>query len=144
MEKVKLIVSYLFSSVPSDKFSYYIPTITVALLLLLGAVVFSLMYNKKKKEDFAFKRIFKKTASRLTFVGLLLLFLIAVRYEAIPYFAMRIWMYLGVLLTVFILYRQVKFYFKDYPKERHNMISSIHANVSQKEASRYLPNKKKK
>jgi len=144
MDKAKSILSYFLDPSPGTSFSYYIPLIIIGLVLIAGGIAFSLIYSKKKREDFAFKRLFKKTGSRMVLLGLLLLFLVAVRYEMIVYFSMRIFLYLSLLLLLYFLYRQIKKIFVDYPKEKTNMLSSMKVSASQREANRYLPNKNKK
>ena len=144
MDKVISILKYLIDPIPGTHFSYYTPMLVIAFALLAGGVAFSLLYNKKKKDDFAFKRLFKKTGSRMVLLGLLLLFLVAVRYEMIVYFSMRIFLYLSLLLLLYFLYRQMKKVFVEYPREKTNMISNMKFNTSQKEVSKYLPNKNKR
>ncbi|MFA6992069.1 MAG: hypothetical protein WC269_02195 [Candidatus Gracilibacteria bacterium] len=144
MEKVTSILGYLFKAIPGSNFKYTIPVLVVAVLLILAGIVFGYIYNKKKKDDFAFKRLFKKTGSRLVLMGILFLVLVGVRYENIPYFSMRIWLYLSALLLLYVIYKLGKNFFKDYPKERENMFSSLKAHAAKKEENRYLPNKNKR
>jgi glucose uptake protein GlcU len=144
MDKATSILKYLVDPVPGTHFSYYMPLMVIALVLIAGGVAFSLLYNRKKKEDFAFKRLFKKTGSRMVLLGLLFLFLVAVRYEMIIYFSMRIFLYLSILLLLYFLYRQMKKIFVQYPKEKTNMITNMKFNTSQKEVNKYLPNKNKR
>lgn len=139
MEKVKAIVSYLFGIAPGPEFKFYIPMIALCLLLLFGALLFSFLYRNKKKEDFAFKHYFKKTAGRITMLGLLFLILVLVRYENIPYFSMRAWIYLSLLLLAYFIYKLMRTYFVDYKKEHEGSKNKVHS-----PENKYLPNKHKK
>lgn len=99
---------------------FYIPLIILTLALIVGSYIFSRTYNKKKKNDFAFKRIFKKLSKRLLLLGILIGLLTILRYENIIYFSMRIWLYLSLGLIVFTGYKYTKLYKVDYPKEKEN------------------------
>ena len=127
MEFIKSIAQYLFSRNPGVQFKFYIPLIILIGLLFLCAIAFSVIYKNKKKTDFAFKHYFKKTAGR---------------YENIPYFSMRIFMYLSLLILVYFIYKTVKTFIKDYPREKQNVQSRI--GVNEHKELQYLPNKKKR
>lgn len=133
-------LNYLLSINPGQAFSYYTELIILAALLIIGSIIFSQIYKKKKKTNFAFKRLFKKTSNRFFLLGFLYVILILLRYENIPYFSMRIWLYLSTLLLIFVLYKTIKTYIIDYPKEKEN---SQAKKVVRKE-TKYLPDKKKK
>lgn len=141
MDKIKAFASYLFNSAPGKEFKFYIPLIILAVILILGSIVFAIIYKQRKKHDFALKRLFKKFSSRLALLGLLFLFLIAVRAENIPYFSMRILLYLSFLLLIFFAYKYIKVYKVTYPKEKENVNTII--NRPEKHQNKYLPNKKK-
>ncbi|MBL4695128.1 hypothetical protein JKY72_07225 [Candidatus Gracilibacteria bacterium] len=113
-------LSYLFNPAPGQSFKFYLPLAIFAALLIIGGLLFSHAYNKKKKHDFAFKRLFKKTGKRMVLFGIIFVLLIAFRYENIPYFAMRFWIYLNLALIAFNGYKYGKLYFKVYPRERQN------------------------
>ncbi|MFH1533783.1 MAG: hypothetical protein ABID64_02535 [Nitrospirota bacterium] len=142
MEYIKSIFSYFFTSNPGTEFSYYVPVLVFAAVLILGSILFSQYYKKKKKTDFAFKRLFKKLSSRMLLFGILFLVLMAFRYENIPYFSMRILLYLTALIFLYFIYRYIKIYAVKYPKEKENTQPKQH--VENKEENRYLPNKKRK
>lgn len=141
MAFIKNFFNYLFSANPGVNFRYYVPLIILVALLIGGSIALSVIYKKKRKDDFAFKRLFKKTSNRLLLFGILFLFLVLVRYENIPYFSMRIWLYLSLLLLAYFLYRTLRVYRVDYPREKHNAAPKI---TTHKEEKQYLPNKKKR
>jgi len=114
----------------------------LASVLIISSIVFSAYYKKRKKVDFAFKRLFKSLSNRLILFGILLFILIAVRYESIPYFSMRIWLYILLLVLLYFVYRYLKIYTVKYPKERIN--ADAKKQHVKKEENKYLPNKKKK
>src|SRR3989338_1716190 len=103
MEKVKATFSYFFAKTPEANFQYYKILIILVILLIGGGIAFSAYYKLRKKNDPAFKRLFKKTATRLVLLGIMFGLLTLLRYERIPYFSMRIWLYLGVLLFLWFI-----------------------------------------
>ncbi len=142
METIKSILSYFFSKAPGQEFKYYIPMTVLILVLVLGGIIFSAAYKKRKKTDFAFKRLFKKTGPRLVIFGIIFLVLILLRYENIIYFSMRIWLYLAVVGLLYFLFRTVRTYKVCYKKEKKSIQTrQVH---TKKEERKYLPNKKKR
>ncbi len=142
MEYIKSFFSYFFASNPGTAFSYYVPVLVLSAVLILSSLVFAQYYKRKKKTDFAFKRLFKKLSNRMLLFGILFLVLTALRYENIPYFSMRILLYLTALTLLYFIYKYIKIYTVDYPKEKENAQAKQH--VVKKEENQYLPNKKKK
>lgn len=137
-------LTYLFETSPGSEFLYYYPMLGLSGLLIVGSIVASAVHKKRRKHDFAYKRLFKKLSSRMLIVGLLFLLLLGVRYENIPYFSMRIWIYLSLLLFVYFVYVYIKIAYKKYPIEKANVEHNMKKPHLQKEENRYLPNKKKK
>ena len=135
-------MGYLFAINPGPAFKYYVPLIIISALLIISSMVFSTIYKQRKKHDFAFKRLFRKTSSTMLIFGILFLLLVALRYENIPYFSMRIWLYLAILAILYFTYRYIKKYLVDYPREKQNA-QSKHVKVT-KEEKVYLPNKKRR
>lgn len=131
--------TYLFDPRPGQNFAFYLPLAIFAILLIIGGIIFSHYYNKKKKHDFAFKRLFKKVGTRMTQFGIIFILLIAFRYENIPYFAMRLWIYITLALLVFNIYKYGKTYHKVYPSEKENSKPKV-----QKKVSSYTTHKKKR
>lgn len=138
------ILSYFFSKNPGPQFNYYIPMIILLAILIIGGITLGQIYQSRKKYDFAFKRLFKKTAKRMILLGLLFGILTLTRYENIPYFSMRIWFYISFFLLGWFIYKTVKTYKIEYPKEKENVEKNTHVSSMKKEENKYLPNKKKK
>lgn len=143
MNYIKSLFVYLFKINPGSEFRYYIPIFVFIGLLFLGSIAFSIIYNKRKKTDFAFKRLFKKTPGRIFWIGFIVLLLTLIRYEAIPYLSMRIWLYLTLVIFLYFVYYTIKTYKIDYQREKANVEHMLHRSVSQKE-NKYLPHKKKR
>lgn len=139
METAKSILFYFFGKTPSTEFSYYIPLSIICGLLIIGSIVFSLIYKKKKKTDFAFKRLFRNISKRMIIIAILFIVLMLIRYQNIAYLSMRIWMYVVGLVFLYFIYSFVKTYIKDYKIEKEN--ASAHHHVATKKDSKYLPNK---
>lgn len=138
MTYLKNFFHYFFQATPGD-FKYAIPLAIVGGLLILAAIAFTFIYHRKKKTDFAFKRLFKNLSKRLTLIGSLFIVYVLIRYENIPYFAMRLWMYLIGALFIYFTYRYIKAYKIDYPREKANFEM---AHPGKKTENKYLPNKR--
>ena len=136
-------LTYLFSPEPGKDFLYYYPMLGLAATLIIGSIVASIIYKKRKKHDYAYKRLFKNLSTRLVTLGLIFIVLTAVRYENIPYFAMRLWIYLSLLLLAYFAYKYIKTARVDYPREKTNVKTNLRKVDTKKEENRYLPNKKK-
>lgn len=138
MAYLKNIVNYLFSKNPGQNFSFYTELIVLIALLMIAAIVFSQIYKRRKKYDFAFKRLFKKLSGRLILLAILFAVLTILRYENIPYFSMRILLYISLLLLLYFIYKTARTFRVEYPKEKQN--TSLLKQTAPKE-KKYLPNK---
>ncbi|MBD3331163.1 hypothetical protein GF354_06615 [Candidatus Peregrinibacteria bacterium] len=134
-------LNYLFSATPGSQMEFYIPLSALALFLVFASIIFSIIYKNRKKKDFAFKRIFKRTSKTIFFMGFALGIYLLVRYENIPYFSMRLWLYVILLLILFFIGWYTKAYFKDYPKEKNVVIKKA---KSVKKSAKYTTSKKRK
>lgn len=141
MDLLTNFLSNTIKAAPGTEFKYYYVMAGLIAILLIGAYVFKRYFAYKvKHNDFVFKHIFKKVPVRMVYFSIGFIFLTAVRYENIPYFAMRLWMYLLLLgLIVTIAYYVYKF-IKVYPKELQN----FRARSVTKQETVYTPHKKKK
>jgi len=138
-------LSYLFGIVPGDAFSYYYEIMGLIVLLILGSIVLKNFYkNKVREKDFVFKKLYKKTPGRLLYFSIGLIVLTLVRYEEIPYFSMRIWIYLTILGLLTYLGFQTYKYIKIYPKERDNYEARKTVKSEDNSKNQYLPHKKKR
>lgn len=136
-------LKYLFNTNPGTEFKYYLPLGILIAILIVSSVAVSIIYDHKKHHDFAFKRLFKRTSLKLFLFGIFFLFLMGVRYENIPYFSMRIWLFLGLLVLAYLICKLVKTYFVEYQKEKLNAHHTA-VNNETREVKKYLPNKKKR
>lgn len=142
-EKIKAFIGHLFDTAPGPSFDFYIPVLILSGVLIAVGIAVGIIYSRRKKYDFAFKRLFKNLSRTLILIGLLFLILTAIRYENIPYFSTPILNYLSVLLLLFVIYKTVKKYFVDYKRESENIKNMRVAKSQKQTASRYLPNKGK-
>jgi len=133
-EKISSLFKYFFETNPGSEMRFYIPLIVITAILILGSLVFYFIYKNRKKEDFAFKRIFKSTSKNLITLGLILLILLMIRFENIMYLSMRAWLYLTLLFIVLFLYALAKKFFLVYPKERENTKKPISKNDESKKS----------
>lgn len=136
-------IKYLFNTNPGTEFKYYMPLGILVAILIISSVALSIVYDHKKNTDFAFKRLFKKSSLKLFLFGIFFLFLMGVRYESIPYFSMRIWLFLGLLWLLYFVFKTIKTYFTTYKREKSNT-PPIAAHAETREVKKYLPNKKKR
>lgn len=139
---MKNILSYFFSPAPGSEFSYYPHLLVLAALLIVGSIIFASIYKKRKKYDFAFKRLFKSVSGRSLTLAIILLVIIAIRYENIPYFAMRFWLYIALLWFLYLVVKYLMICFKDYPREKQNSpLGQPEQQTTTQKA--YLPNKRR-
>jgi len=139
MEILKNIPHYLFAIAPGQEFSYYMIGLIIVGLMLVGSIVFKQYYSRKVKNgDYVFKKMFKKFPNNLVYFAIGLLFFLGIRYENIPYFAMRLWFVLLAIGCLAYFGRQLYKFLKVYPKELENFESRPRQNTENK----YLPNKR--
>lgn len=135
----KAIFDYLLDATPGQEFKFYYPMIAFIVILFAGSFVFKKFHRKKVDgKDFVFKNLFKKVPSRLVQFAIGFIFLTLIRYENIPYFAMRLWLILAGLGFLFAVGYYVYKYLKVYPKELENFRARPHHAA---ETNKYLPNK---
>ncbi len=111
------LLTYFFTTTPGPEMRFFIPLFALAGLLIVSSIAFSVIYKKKKKQDLAFKASFRSLSKNLMFLGIGFLLLTVVRYENIPYFSMRIWLYLLCLIALYTAYYYVKEYKTSYLKQ---------------------------
>jgi LPXTG-motif cell wall-anchored protein len=104
------LLHYFITATPGPEMRFFIPLFTLAGLLILSSIIFSIIYKKKKKENLALKASFKSLSKILMLLGLGFLFLTAFRFENIPYFSMRIWLYSLCLISLYTAYYYIKEY----------------------------------
>lgn len=133
-------ISYIFNSTPGQAFAYYYEMIGLVAVLVIASFALKAIYKKRvANKDFVFKKMFKKTPNKLVYFAIGIMFITLLRYENIPYFAMRFWMYMLLLgLLAFIGYQLYK-YLKIYPTERDRFESQPR---TESKKTQYLPNKK--
>ncbi|MCX6735110.1 MAG: hypothetical protein NTZ25_04370 [Candidatus Peregrinibacteria bacterium] len=135
-------IKYFLSPNPGVDFRFYTALAIIVFLLFAGAVAVSVIYDRKKHYDFAFKRLFRKTSLHLSLFAILFLFLLAVRYEGIPYFSARVLLFAAFAWLGYFIYKTVKVFKKDYPREQEN-VKNLTVNSQTKKVHKYLPNKRK-
>ena len=111
------ILSYFFSLRPGSTFSYYIHLIIIAVLVIAFALTLQIVI-KKHPENRALKKLFGKLPAKMKWASAIILFLLAVRYENIPYFSMRVLLYATVLWLGWLFVKHVYLLIKVYPEER--------------------------
>lgn len=140
MNYIKTFLNYIFDPTPGSAFGFTIPMIILAVILILGAIAYNYYFQKRKKEDIALKRNFRNLSRNMLLFGIFFLILTGIRYENIPYFAMRFWMYLLVLGFLYSIYHYIQKYRTTYKKEQES-ISEKPVKVKEK---RYIATKKRK
>lgn len=144
MQYIKYFIQHIFAVNPGSGFKYYIPLLILAVILIIGSIIFASIYKKRKKYNFAFKRLFKKVSGRFLILGIILLILIAVRYENIPYFSMRLWLFIFFVVLIYFIYKYIWICKTDYPREKGNVETKQRQSVKSAVENKYLPHKKKR
>ena len=144
METISSILHYFFTSIPGKEFAYYNYFYAFIGLLIIGSIIFSQTYKKKKKTDLAFKKLFKNVSNRLMTFGIIFGLLVLLRYEQIPYFSMRALLYLTGGLFTYWLYKTVKTYKTTYLKAKQDQDNKKSTKNAKKKVKTYSASKKKK
>ena len=142
MQTLRNLLAYIFNSDPGQAFSYYIPMLVLVVLLIAGSIYTSRLYEKKKRSDFAYKRLFKNLSKTMATFGVLFLILLGLRYESIPYFSMRLWLYITFGVFLYVAYRYVEKFRKQYPIEKANQDSN--SNKRKKQTTKIYTAQKKR
>ncbi|MDX9970897.1 MAG: hypothetical protein RBS56_03235 [Candidatus Gracilibacteria bacterium] len=111
------LLNYFITTTPGPEMRFFIPLFALSVLLIVSSIAFSIIYKKKKKTDLAFKAGFRSLSKNLMFLGVGFLFLTVVRYENIPYFSMRLWLYILCLTALYTAYYYLKEYKTSYLKQ---------------------------
>lgn len=144
METITSLLSYIFDPTPGPDFRYTWPLLIVGALLIIAAIAFNTHYKRKKKKgDLAFKKLFKNASTHMFTFGVLILILTSIRYENIPYFAMRLWFIITILTLIYYAYKYVKAAYKDYPQMK---AANAHkaSNQPSKKVKTYSASKKRR
>jgi|FLOH01.1.fsa_nt_gi Ca2+/Na+ antiporter len=125
MESIKSLLLYIFDRNPGHVFGYYTLAIILIVALFIFATVFSHYYKLRKKHDFAFKKVFRNLSKSSYAIAALLTGELAMRYETIPYFSMRIWLYATLCYLLYLAYKYTKAYKVEYPKQKNNYSTKV-------------------
>jgi amino acid transporter len=136
MDTFYKLLSYVFNPAPGRSFGYYIVFGIIA-GLCLALAIFLKIYIKKNKEDKAFRRIFKRFPTRLTYLSVILAAYLFFRYYAVPFLSMRFLLYVILASIIYLFYLLINSYLNKYPLEKKNHEELIAKN-------KYLPGKHKK
>lgn len=142
METIGSFFNYLFDATPGPDFRYTWPMLILGIALLIGASIFNMHYKKRKKTDIAFKKLFAGVSTQMMTFGILIIVATAIRYENIPYFAMRIWFALIIFVFLYYIYKNIKLYRKKYPTLKAN--NAKREQGKQSKGKSYSASKKKR
>lgn len=137
------ILVYFFELRPGSAFSYYIHLSVLAVTGIIAAIVTAHLI-KKNSENRAMKKLFGKMPNKVKWLGILMIFLLATRYENIPYFSMRIWLYLTLFGLVYFVIKSSYLLVKKYPEERAFYHRNKKKKTEQSEKKVYSASKKRK
>lgn len=112
------ILKYLFALSPGSAFNYYIPVLVYCGVIIIGAYLLHFYIQKKKNENRTLKSMFGSLPKKLKLLGFLTLFTLATRYENIPYFSMRMWLYLSLAVFLYLAAKNFYLLVKKYPGEK--------------------------
>ena len=129
-----LTFKYYFAPLPDPGYQWTKATLALGLLLIILGFA-AAYYRRRKLADPIAKKILKPYPGKLKTYGFLVLFLLLVREQGLPYLSMRIWWF---VLLGFFLYSLIKLastYHINYESRSRRI------NKNQK-TSKYLPKKK--
>jgi Ca2+/Na+ antiporter len=131
--------NYFFTIQPGFEMNYYIPLFIISGSIIIFSIIFAFSYKKLKKKNIAFKRNFKSVSKLALLLGVSLLFTTLMRYENIPYFSMRIWLYSICFLILYTAF----YYFKTF---KYKYLKEINSSIKKedKEIKKYSTAKKKR
>jgi len=130
-----LSLRYYFIPLPDPNFQFTKLTLLIGVLLVLSGIALSI-YRKKYLKDAISRKILKIYPGRLRLYGFLILLLLIVREQGIPYLSMRIWWF--VVLACF-LYTFIGLGLR-YKKEYEKRAGRAKKNLKK---AKYLPKKKR-
>lgn len=136
MDTINKIILYFFSPNPGRNFEYYwaLGAIILLFIILTGLIYY---YALKNKDDKAFKKLFRNYPTKFIILAVLFGVYMVVRYNYVPFFSMRILMYILLISGGYVLYNVYLTYFKKYPEEKKRREKRL-------EMNKYIPKKKKK
>lgn len=114
---MKNLINYFLTTTPGPEMKFFIPLFALSGILILSSIIFSFIYKKRKKSDLAFKASFRSLSKNLMLLGIGFLILTLFRFENIPYFSMRIWLYALCLTFLYTAYYYIKEYKVSYSKQ---------------------------
>lgn len=138
------ILKYFFGLNPGSNFNYYIPFLVYCVLSILAGYVLAFYINRKKEENRTLKVMFGTLPGKLKGLGFVSLFLLATRYESIPYFSMRLWMYMSVGYALWLAGKNAYLYVKKYPEARDFYLKKQTHTENHKNKVVYTMKKKRK
>jgi hypothetical protein len=127
-------LSYLFTPIPGSSFNYYIPLLIFAVLLFLTGTAGKRLISKDK----ALRKSVGQKIGTLTWMGLSLALTLGLRHERIPYFSMRILMFIVLVITFIVLGKILYTYIRVYPKIKARI------DTPKEQKKTYLPHKKRR
>ncbi|MFC1615580.1 hypothetical protein ACFL21_00420 [Patescibacteria group bacterium] len=139
MQTIKYIIKYVLTKNPGSEFNYYLEIGILSAILISGGIIFGMIYKRRKKHDFAFKKLFKRVSKFAVYLGLAYGILLLIRYEQIPYFSMRLWLFITSILLAWFIFRFLRIFITVYPKEKAN----INRNKKVKKVEKYSTKKRR-
>lgn len=124
METFKNFIVAIFNPTPPPSIYTHIFYI-ISALLLIGAIILKIAIIKKKKEDKAFKKQFKKYPAHLLFFAFSLVLYTFSRSYNVPFFSMRAVLYILMGGMIWLLYSLVKTFTHDYPTDKKRRLQQM-------------------
>lgn len=112
------ILSYLFSLSPGFGFNYYTPLFIYCGIVFVGSYGLDFYIKKHKNENRVLKSMFGSLPSKLRWLSIVTAFLVLTRYQNIPYFSMRAWLFISLLVAVYLTVKYLRLLIQKYPAEK--------------------------
>ena len=138
---IKNFINSVLEITPSNAFNYTKEMLILSAILIIASLIFSIFYNKQRKNNIAFKKSFRKTSKRLATFGIIFLILTGIRSEQIPFFSMRLWLYGTFIFFIYSMIFSTIKSTKEYKKITKDLSEKSEKRRNTKNEKVYLPNK---
>ncbi len=109
---------YFFHAIPGPKFSYYLPLLVLAAVLIIAGIVLKMYIRKHSSDNKAFRRMFGHIPYQLIWIAVFFLVSLFGRYEKFPLLGARFVLYITALYAVYVIGKSAYNYVKVYPQQR--------------------------
>lgn len=122
MNKLKILIEYLFNAKPFSFTVWGVFLLASALGAVLSYILIKIFFNKI---PILFRKTIKKAQNILGWYGSISIVLYFLRIQRIPYFSMRIWLWLWIISTLIWATVSIAVELKKIPERRIKISQKI-------------------